>query len=127
MGLFKVFFITSKEVGSKDFTFFFCSKLLASEKILWRKPSKKWQKTRKNGKKRLKNAKKTAKNSQKTIKNSRKTTKNRAKNALNSWKNVRIKPFLAQKRASKTAKTPENSVFFCKYKVSVNFLQTTSC
>lgn len=116
MDLFKVFFITSKEVGSKDFTFFFCSKLLASEKILWRKPSIKWQKTRKNGKKRLKN-------SQKTIKNSRKTTKNRAKNALNSWKNVRIKPFLAQKRASKTAKTPENSVFFCKYKVSTNFLQ----
>lgn len=54
------------------YLFFFCSKLPASEKILWRKPSKKWQKTRKKRQKRLKN-------SQKTIKNSRKIAKNRAK------------------------------------------------
>ncbi len=62
------------------------------------------EKPQKSGEKHEKNAKKRLKNSQKTVKNSRKTTKNRVKNAINSYKNAKIKPFLAQKRASKTTK-----------------------
>jgi len=37
--------------------------------------------------------------------------KKRVKNALNSWKNAKIKPFLAQKRASKTTKKHPKTVF----------------
>jgi len=113
MGLFKVFFITSKEVGSKDFTFFFCSKLLASEKILWRKPSKKWRKTRK---KRQKKAQKQPKNHQKQPKNDQKQGKKHPK----FMKNAKIKPFLARKKTIKKHQKHPKTAFFS---TNTKFLQ----
>jgi hypothetical protein len=103
---FSKYFINNIKRGKveRSLLFFSAQNFLPQRKYCGENPPK-------SGKKHEKTPKKRLKNSQKTIKNSRKTTKNRAKNALNSWKNAKIKPFLAQKRASKTTKKHPKTVF----------------
>ncbi len=53
--------------------------------------------------------------------------KKRVKNALNSWKNAKIKPSLAQKRASKTTKKhPKIAFIITNTMVLQRFLQIIS-
>ena len=69
MGFFKVFFITSKEVGSKDFTFFSAKNFLLQRKYWRENPPKSGKKHEKNAKKGSKTVKKPSKIAEKRPKN----------------------------------------------------------